>query len=332
MRKTLKQINLSRYCTATSGAKRRAGAAGPPGATVPAHNAGLDSGGALAIVKRASAGIVVVALAGVAGIATYVQESNRRALDHRYPVASEPVQAASDAAAVARGKRLADVTGCTDCHGPDLRGRLFSDEGWLHGRYYASNLTLKAQGYSDEDIARIVRRGVRPDGRGVIAMPAMGFVRVTDREIADILAFVRSLPAGGQVQPDHYLGPLDQWELWRGGNVKPAISYVAAERAKEPADAGPEHAGARHLAGIVCAECHGGDLKGNGWDTGAPDLGVVRSYGLAEFTRLLRTGIGADGKEHGLMTEIARGRLYHLTDEEIAALHAYLLARAQLRP
>jgi len=286
----------------------------------------------MATLKRASAGILVAALAGMAGFATLVQESNRRALDHRYPVLREPIAAATDADAVARGKRLADLTGCTDCHGPDLRGKLFDDEGWLHGRYYSSNITLRAKGYSDEDIARIVRRGVRPDGRGVVAMPAMGFVRVTDREMADVLAFVRSLPAGGSEQPDHYFGPLDQWELWRGGNIKPAITYVAAERAKEPPDAGPEHAAARHLAGIVCSECHGGDLKGNGWDTGAPDLGVVRSYGPAEFTRLLRTGIGADGKEHGLMSEIARARLYHLTDEEIAALHAYLLARAKLPP
>ena len=58
-----------------------------------------------------------------------------------------------------------------------------------------------------------MRQGVRPDGRGVVAMPAMGFVRLTDFEMADILAFVRSLPAGGADQPEHYIGPLDQWEL-----------------------------------------------------------------------------------------------------------------------
>ena len=54
------------------------------------------------------------------------------------------------------------------------------------------------------------------------------------------------------------------------------------------------------------------------------------SYGLPEFTRPLRTGIGADGNEHGLMTEVARARFHLLTDQEIADLHAYLIARAQL--
>ena len=32
--------------------------------------------------------------------------------------------------------------------------------------------------------------------------------------------------------------------------------------------------------------------------------------------------------EHGLMSRVAKDRLYHLGDEEIAAIHAYLLARA----
>jgi hypothetical protein len=57
---------------------------------------------------------------------------------------------------------------------------------------------------------------------------------------------------------------------------------------------------------------------------------VIRSYGLPEFARLLRTGIGADGKEHGLMSVVAKSRFHHLTDQEIADLHAYLVARAKL--
>jgi len=281
---------------------------------------------------RYVARLVIAALAGAAAFLLYVHESNRRVLDQRYPVVHEPLQAAAGAEAVARGKRLADITGCTDCHGPDLRGKLFADDGWLHGRYYSSNVTLRAQRYSDEELARIVRRGVRPDGHGVMVMPSMGFVRLTDAETADLLAFVRSLPAGGAEQPEHWFGPLDQWDFWRGEGPKAAIAYISAERAKAPVDAGRQHEAARHLAGIVCAECHGGDLKGNGWDSGAPDLGVARAYRLAEFARLLRTGVGVDGKEHGLMSEVARGRLHHLSDDEIAGLHAYLTARAQLPP
>lgn len=273
---------------------------------------------------RANVAIMIVALVFCA----FVYFSNARLLSRRYPVAAVTVPVASSPDAAQRGKALADVTGCTDCHRADLRGGVFVDEGWLHGTYYAANLTLKAQQYSDADLARVVRLGVRPDGRGVIAMPAMGYVRLTDGEMADIIAFLRSLPPGGVEQPGHYVGPLDQWGVWREV-LKPAVTYVDAERGKDPVDAGPQHDAARHLVRIVCAECHGGDLKGNGWDSGAPDLAVILAYGIPEFTRLLRTGVAADGKERGLMSEVAKSRLHKLTDEQIAGIHAYLTARAK---
>jgi mono/diheme cytochrome c family protein len=247
----------------------------------------------------------------------------------RNPVAPVSLAAATGPGAIARGKALADITGCTDCHRQDLRGGTFGEPDWLHGRYYASNLTRKAQRYSDADLSRIVREGVRPDGHGVVAMPSMGFVRLTDDEMADILAFVRSVPAGGIDQPEHVIGPLDQWDLWRE-RFKPTVAYVASERSKNPPQAGAAHESGRHVVEIVCVECHGGDLKGHGWDGDAPDLRVVLSYDAPSFTRLLRTGVGADGKEHGLMSMIARDRLHKLTDDQIAAVFAYLTARAQL--
>ncbi|HQR12774.1 MAG TPA: c-type cytochrome [Casimicrobiaceae bacterium] len=270
-------------------------------------------------------------VAGFFLLVAYVYVTTVNMFDRRYPVVPSPIAAAIGAEAIARGKALADRTGCTDCHKADLRGGLFSDDGWQHGQYYASNLTLKAKAYSDEDFARIVRLGVRPDGRSVVAMPSSGFVRLTDGEMADIIAFVRSLPAGGIEQPEHHIGPVDRWDFMIGApDFKPGVTYVDEELRKDPADAGPQHAAARHLTSIVCRECHGGDLKGHAWGAAEPDLAVAAAYGLPEFTRLLRTGIGADGKEHGLMTSVARGRLHHLTDQEIAGIHAYLLARASL--
>lgn len=180
----------------------------------------------------------LVVLAGVlalAGFCLYVYYVNAQALARRYAIVPVDLSAATGAEAVARGKHLADVTGCTDCHRADLRGGLFGEDDWLSGRYYASNLTLKARGYSDRDLARIVRTGVRPDGRGVQAMPSFGFVRLTDAEMADVLAFLRSLPVGGSEQPAHFIGPLDQWHLWRG-DFRAAAAYVAEEQAKVPAE------------------------------------------------------------------------------------------------
>jgi mono/diheme cytochrome c family protein len=250
--------------------------------------------------------------------------------DRRYPLERIAVTASSDPQAVQRGKRIADITGCTDCHKADLRGGIFVDDGWLTGRYYASNLTLLAQQYSDEDLARIIRTGVRPDGRGVVAMPSFGFIHLTNDEIADVLAFVRSMPAGGERQPPHWIGPYDHWRLFRNIELRPTIAYVAGERNKRAPDAGSAHETGRHLAGIACSECHGGDLTGDGWSSGAPDLAIIRSYDIDTFTRLLRTGVGADGKEHGLMTRVALDRLHKMANDEIAGIYAYLVARASL--
>ncbi|MDQ2961989.1 MAG: c-type cytochrome [Pseudomonadota bacterium] len=280
---------------------------------------------------RYAAIALIECIVGALGLSLYVYVSTERVLDRRYPVVRAPMLPVAGSDAVERGKKLADRTGCTDCHRPDLRGGVFVDEGWLHGRYYASNLTTKTATYSNEELSRIVRLGVRPDGRGVVAMFSFGFTRLTDSEMAEIIAFLRSMPTGGSEQPEHFIGPLDRWELWIGRGFRPALSYVDDARRKEPVDLGPQHSGARHLSSIVCSECHGADLKGDGWGTGAPDLAVVGSYGLPELTRLLRTGIGADGKEHELMSAVAKDRLHHLSDEEIAGLHAYFVARAKLR-
>ena len=282
------------------------------------------------LFKSTSYALLACVLASLA-FSIYVYFATTRMFDQRYPVVAAAIAPTTGPEAIARGKALADRTGCTDCHKADLRGGLFHDGGLLEGRYYASNLTRKAQVYSDEDLVRIVRQGVRPDGRSVYAMPSSGFVRLTDAEMADIIAFVRSLPAGGIEQPEHYIGPLDRWGLLNAAHgFKFMVSYVADEQRRDPVDAGPQHAVARHLTSIACRECHAGDLTGNGWDSDAPDLAVATSYNLPQFTRLLRTGIGVDGKEHGLMTTVARGRLYHLTDQEIAGIHAYLVARAAL--
>jgi mono/diheme cytochrome c family protein len=278
---------------------------------------------------RAAAGTLVGFVAAALAFCAYVYASNQRMLLRVYPVAPVSFAAASGSEAVQRGKALADITGCTDCHGETLQGGAFGEPDWLHGHYYASNLTRKARGYSDADLDRIVRQGVRPDGRGVVAMPSFGFVRVTDAELADIVAFIRSVPVGGIDQPAHIIGPLDQWDLWRE-HFKPTVAYVTTERMKSPPDIGPAHEAGRHVVAIVCVECHGGDLKGHGWDGDAPDLRVVLAYDAPMFGRLLRTGTGADGKEHGLMSKIARDRLHKLTDGQIADVFAYLTARAKL--
>ena len=59
---------------------------------------------------------------------------------------------------------------------------------------------------------------------------------------------------------------------------------------------------------------------------------LVAAYGydLAQFTTLLRTGTPRDpATKLTLMAEVAKLTLHNLTDDEIAAVHAYLSALPQ---
>jgi mono/diheme cytochrome c family protein len=93
------------------------------------------------------------------------------------------------------------------------------------------------------------------------------------------------------------------------------------------ANLGPAYAQGRHIAATACSECHGSDLRGDPRE-GGPDLVVVGAYDLDQFRRLLRTGAPPSGRDLGIMSETARKDLRVFTDAEIAALYAYLRARA----
>jgi len=74
---------------------------------------------------------------------------------------------------------------CAGCHGPDARGHLGPD---LTG--------LWASGWTDDRIFTVVRRGVPGT-----EMPAADPLRAPDRDIWQILAYVRSLGGGAPAAP-----------------------------------------------------------------------------------------------------------------------------------
>lgn len=245
----------------------------------------------------------------------------------RWPQAKAPVRlaAAHDVDAVTRGRRIATLYGCHDCHGADLTGRLFFDEMPI-ARIAGPNLALAMTHQSDEDLARAIRTGVAADGRPLWIMPSDAFSRLTDAETADLIAYLRTIPARGARQPGKEIGPVGRIGVLLG-KFRSAPQALKAQGAAQPADLGPQYAQGRNLA-RACMECHGLDLKG-GETTHAPDLSIAAAYDLADFERLLRTGVAAGDRRVGLMSDAAPGRFASLKDEEIAALHAYLKARAE---
>lgn len=237
------------------------------------------------------------------------------------PTAFDGALATEASARVTHGKRIADVLGCTGCHGTGLQGKRFYE-------LYASNLTRDVRNYSDAELIGLLRDGVRPDRRDVWGMPSEIFQHLSEPDLAGLVAYLRSLPpAGPPTQPPLPFEP-ETRKLIAEGKIKPTAAFVRDTRSLGPADLGPRHALGRYITRVSCAECHGPELKGNPGDT--PDLIVTAAYSRDEFQRLMTDGVGKDKRKlKPLMAEVAKERFARMTRHERDALYAYLKARAE---
>ena len=100
----------------------------------------------------------------------------------------------TDAAEIAEGERLAHLAGCMHCHGDNLAGALVHRHPERRA-FVAPNVTHSAAATTTtRSSRRCMRKGVKPDGRGVIFMPSEMFRHLRDQDLARIIAFVRSVP------------------------------------------------------------------------------------------------------------------------------------------
>jgi mono/diheme cytochrome c family protein len=221
------------------------------------------------------------------------------------------------------------VLGCLSCHGEGLKGKLMFDAPGV-AKVFAPNITEVAAKASDQQLAAGIRQGIGHDGRALFIMPSPMYSRLTDRETASLVAWIRTLPRTEGQSRGLSAGPIGRLGLVIG-SFRPAPEGVSEYRTQVPIALGPKHEPARHLAATACAECHGAALMGGsaGPDEKAPDLNVVAGYDPAQFRALMRTGRPPDGRDLGLMTTVGRDDFSHLTDAEIDSLHAYLVTRAK---
>lgn len=266
---------------------------------------------------------LLVLLVVAAGVVYAVSE---RQINATYDV---PLHAAgeipADSALIAEGERLARSRGCYNgCHGEAAEGGLFIDEPLL-GSVTAPDLTRVAHSLSDEELVRVIRHGVRADGRSVFIMPSAHFYHLTDRDLHAIIAFLRSLPPSGGPEASVRIGPLGR-VLFAVGEFRPAAALIdhGAPRV-DPGDGSDPIALGRYVATTACAECHGSAFEGSaGPPEATPNLRITSSYTPEEFHRLMRTGTPRDGRDLRLMDDMSRKRFSYLTDGEIEALYTFL--------
>jgi cytochrome c553 len=226
------------------------------------------------------------------------------------------------------GRRLARVLGCEGCHGADLQGRHW-DEDADFAISFASNLTRALPAYSDAQIERALREGVRPDGSALWGMPSEIFTHLDAADMEALIAHLRTLRPAGAVHPRPVFGAGARREI-AAGSFKPAPQLAREGREVRPAALDGRHELARYMTRATCGECHGLALTGHGVaPERTPDLAVAGAYTRARFRRLMRTGGPLDGRRLRLTGEVARGRFAHLTDREVDAIYDCLVARAR---
>lgn len=275
-------------------------------------------------LKRIALTLLVVVV--VAGAILYF--ASEHVIKRRYPVPLSAFTVPTDAGAIERGRHLASIYGCHDCHAAHFEGTQMGAP--FVGHVNAPNLTRMVRELSDTELEHVIRHGVKPDGTSIMLMPSAMFSHLSDADLGAILAFVRSAPkVEGGLAPDITL-----WPLARGMILSRAFSPIATQIEPDAAraavfDRADPIAFGRYLALGNCTECHGTHLQGN--PTGmppTPNLVIVAAYDKPTFTRLMRTGVALGGRQLTLMREAALGRFTNYTDDEIDALYAFLRDRA----
>lgn len=192
------------------------------------------------------------------------------------------------------GERLARIIGCLDgCHGRHGEGGHEEIEGIV--RHVAPTLPQVLPAYSDAELARLVRYGVKRDGRSAVGMTSYTFWALGDQDLVNVIAALRQLPPVPAMARELSLSWRGRWSLVTG-EWKVSSEQVERERPRWgelPRTTALERG--RYLASITCSECHGLDFQGNALER-APSLAIVGAYTAEQFLHLIRTAEPPGGR------------------------------------
>ena len=264
--------------------------------------------------------IALAAVIGLAAAGTFAV--SEWMLRRRHDVGLPPVPSTPAGFPADEGRRRAVLIGCLKgCHGPEGEG---GDEE-ARGIFYATAPTLPSvlPAYSDAELIRLVRFGVKRDGTTALGMPTETFYPISDEDLMLVIGHLRTRPLLPAVPRRRRVFPLGRLALALG-KWKLSADQVDPSRPRWgelPRRTSFERG--RYLASVVCSECHGIDLKGMAYFP-SPSLAIVNGYYPAQFERLLRTGEHLSGRTDGLMSRLSRAAFREFTDQEIADLYTFL--------
>lgn len=290
------------------------------------------------IIKKVLKVSAVVLGAGIAALATFVwtevrafDTSMARIHEVPYPV----VQASQEPQVLARGKHLSQsLGGCAsgDCHGTDLSGGrsvVLGPLGTLSGPNITPGGVLGV--YSDAELARLLRYGIKKDGRSVRMMPVQDFSWLDDRELLALVSYLRQVPRSEKPSGTTHVGILGKVFDRQGKFVWDVARRVASLPKSVPPAPAPDATYGSFVARL-CTGCHGETLSGGPIPGAPPSIPTpanitfhptgIKHYTLAQFSHLLKTGQRPNGTRVNPFMAVDLTR--NLDDTEVAALWSYL--------
>jgi mono/diheme cytochrome c family protein len=246
------------------------------------------------------------------------------------------------------GEYVVHMGGCLGCHTEDKKGAVpFAGGRALKtpfGTFFGPNITPHPQagigGWTEADFIRAMRHGRRPDGANNFpAFPYPSFTKITDNDLRDIWAYLRTLAPSSRVNQPHDLRFPFAWRFavtfWKWLFFKPG------PLAEMPGASPAVNRGAYLVQALGhCGECHtprnllSGPVSsrflagGKGpEDKRAPNLTPSRleQWSDKELKEFLLTGATPDGDTaNETMDEVIRNTTSRLTPGDLAAVMAYL--------
>ncbi|MGJ7917693.1 c-type cytochrome [Massilia sp. LXY-6] len=285
-------------------------------------------------VKRTSVALVALGLLGVA--ATVVGKAlGERKMARNVALQVRALDVVPDPARVEHGRYLYNTRGCAECHGGDGAGKTIVNDGSMH--VVAPNITGgpngTTAGYKVVDWVRTVRHGVKPNGNPVMMMPSEDYSRLTDEDMAALIAFLQQMRpvSGNKAMIDV---PAQVKALYAFGVIQDASEKI--DHARAPASAVAPAITPQYGAYVAnaCIGCHGAALSGgripgtpSSWPaaanlTSGKGSAMVRYPTPELFMDMLRSGHRPDGKP--ISPVMPFGSLRQMNDTDVRALYAYL--------
>jgi mono/diheme cytochrome c family protein len=275
------------------------------------------------ILVASLAYVTLIAAVGVAAIFSASEWRLRRT--HDVPLA--PLKSGLRSPDPIEGERLAKIVGCwAGCHGQTGQGGSIDMDGYYS--VTAPGLPSIIPRYSDAELVRLIRFGVKRDGSSALGMTAYTFYPLANDDLGNIISHLRGQPPL-PTAPAHRTITMTARIKLALGKWQLAADQVDATRKRWgelPRTTAFERG--RYLASITCSECHGVDFRGNEFKDntydGGPSLAMIAMYGANEFRHLLRTGKPIGGRDLGEMSWVARNGFVHLKDGEIDDIRIFL--------